>query len=170
MTNDWQEKKDKKINLKDCSLVALEVAVNFMYGIEVPEKFTELSELFHLSEMFMIENLTEVVIQRLNEEITEENYLEVCKIAEMYNKENLINKCALFVINQVGEEDVRWEVLEKLNKVLVAISRNAIRATRANKEKKPTKRAKRVKRDSTPEFDYDAVQDVLEANFNDFND
>ena len=171
MTNDWQEKKDKKMNLKDCSLIAVEVAVNFMYGIEVPEKFTELPELFHLSEMFMIENLTEVVIQRLNEEITAENYLEVCKIAEMYNKENLINKCALFVINQVGEEDASWEVLKKLNNVMVAISRTLWRAMMANKEKKPTKRAKRVKRDNVPEFNYEAVQvqvqAVLEANFDD---
>ena len=73
MTNDWQEKKDKKINLKDCSLVALEVAVNFMYGIEVPEKFTELSELFHLSEMFMIENLTDSVTEVVKEEINIEH-------------------------------------------------------------------------------------------------
>ena len=167
LTNDWQEKKDKKINLKDCSVVALEVAVNFMYGIQVPEEFTELCELLNLAEMFMMENLAEVVIHRLNEEITEENYLEVCKIAEMYNKENLINKCALFVINQIGEEDAKWEVLEKLNKVLVAISKNALKAVKHNKERKGAKRAKRVKRDNTPEFDYNAVQDVLEANFDD---
>ena len=43
-----------------------------------------------IPEMFMIENLTEVVIQRMNEEITEENYLEVCKIAEMYNNQDQI--------------------------------------------------------------------------------
>ena len=93
--------------------------------------------------------------------------MEVCKIAEMYNKENLINKCVFFVINQIGEEDAKWEVLEKLNKVLVAISKNAMKAVKHNKERKGAKRAKRVKRDNTPEFDYNAVQDVLEANFDD---
>ena len=149
LTNDWQEKKDKKINLKDCSVVALEVAVNFMYGIQVPEEFTELCELLNLAEMFMMENLAEVVIHRLNEEITEENYLEVCKIAEMYNKENLINKCALFVINQIGEEDAKWEVLEKLNKVLVAISKNAMKAVKHNKERRG-QRGRRGSKGTTP--------------------
>ena len=38
MSKDWMEKREKRIELKDCTAKALEVAVDFMYGISIPKQ------------------------------------------------------------------------------------------------------------------------------------
>ena len=126
MTKDWLEKKDRKMELKECSAEALDVAVNFMYGIKVPERFTELRELLHIAELFMMGNLAEVVVQRLAEELTKDNYVEISQTAELYNKDSLINKCARFVYFQMGD-NVDWEVIGKLSNVMAAFGKIAMK-------------------------------------------
>ena len=64
LSKDWMERKEKKMELKDCSVEALKVAVNFMYGINIPEAFDEHGELLHLADLFMMENLKEVVVEK----------------------------------------------------------------------------------------------------------
>merc|ERR1719239_1926356 len=54
MSKDWMEKKEKRIELKDCSSKALEVAVDFMYGINIPKNFTKLRELLHIAVTFQM--------------------------------------------------------------------------------------------------------------------
>ena len=110
------------MDLKDCSAEALEVAVDFMYGIKVPARFTELCELLHLAELFMMENLSEIVVGRLAKELTTDNYLQVSQTAEMYNMENLIDKCATFIHDQLGN-NVEWEKMGKLSKVMAAFGK-----------------------------------------------
>ena len=91
------EKKEKKIELKDCSAEALIKAVDFMYGINVPEGFTRYINLLHLADLFMMENLKEVVVERLARNLSKENYLSISEIAEMYNATRLAEHCAHFV-------------------------------------------------------------------------
>ena len=144
LTKDWLEKKDRKMDLKDCSAEALDVAVNFMYGIKVPDQFTQLCHLLHLSELFMMENLTEVVVQRLTKEVTKDNYLEVSQTAELFSKENLINKCAVFLYEH---ENVEWDEMAKLPKVMAAFGKLHVVMKKKNAFKKrapPMKREKRV--------------------------
>ena len=57
LSGEWTERKEKKMVLKDCSAEALIVAVNFIYGISVPEDFTQYGDLLHLAELFQMENL-----------------------------------------------------------------------------------------------------------------
>ena len=142
LTKDWLEKKDRKMELKDCSADALDVAVNFMYGIEVPKEFTDLRDLLHLAEQFMMENLTEVVVQRLDKELTKENYLEVSKIAEMYNKDSLINKCALFVYDHMADLNVEWGEMGKLSNVMAAFGKIAM-IKKSKEAKKNSEKAKK---------------------------
>ena len=68
MSKDWD---GKRLKLEDCSAEALSVAVDFMYGIAIPLDFTELSELLYIANLFMMENLAEVVVQRFV--VTKEN-------------------------------------------------------------------------------------------------
>ena len=82
LSREWMEKKEKKMVLQDCSIEALNVAVNFMYGMNVPEDFTQYGDLLHLAELFMMENLKEVVVERLANNLSKGNYLETSKTAE----------------------------------------------------------------------------------------
>ena len=51
MSKDWMEKREKRVKLEDCSAEALGVAVDFMYGINIPVDFTGLRELLHIADL-----------------------------------------------------------------------------------------------------------------------
>ena len=128
LSKDWMEKKEKKMELKDCSAEALNVAVNFMYGINIPEDFTQHGELLHLADLFMMDKLKEVVVDRLTEALTTANYLETCQIAEVYNTTKLINHCVQFVYGEMCDSDeVNWKEMGKLPMVMAAFGKCAMR-------------------------------------------
>jgi len=163
LSRDWLEKKEKKMELKDCSVEALHVAVNFMYGVNIPEDFKGHAELLHLAELFMMDNLKEVIEERLAQALTKANYLEIChllhlaelfmldnlkevieeqlakaltksnyleisQMAELYSNTSLITKCGHFVFEEFGDGDeINWEDMEKLPKVMTAIVKRAMK-------------------------------------------
>ena len=54
-------KSKSEIEVEDCSLEVLTCAVNFMYGIPIPEGFADTQGLFHQADLFMMEDLKTVV-------------------------------------------------------------------------------------------------------------
>ena len=125
------EKKEKKMVLKDCSAEALNVAVDFMYGIQVPEGFTQYGDLLHLAELFMMENLKEAVVERLANNLSKENYLKTSQIAELYNATWLIKQCAHFVLEEMSNSDeVDWKEMAKLPSVIAAFGKKALKKKR----------------------------------------
>ena len=66
----WEE---KKIDFKDCSAEDMSVTVNFMYGFSISGDFKENGELLHLAELFVMEDLKEVIVKRLANEFTKDN-------------------------------------------------------------------------------------------------
>ena len=122
MAKDRVERKEKRIKLEDCSAKALSVAIDFMYGIDIPIDFTGLTDLLHISDLFMMENLTEVVVQRFV--LTNENYLAVSQAADLYNTYSLVKKCADFIYENLGE-GLKWDDIGKLPKVMVAFGERA---------------------------------------------
>jgi len=128
LSKDWMEKKEKRMELKDCSAEALNVAVNFMYGINIPEDFTKHGELLHLADLFMMDKLKEVVVDRLKDALTKANYLETCQIAELYNITRLINHCAHFVYEEMSDSDeIDWKQMGKLPTVMAAFGKCAMK-------------------------------------------
>merc|ERR1719222_429532 len=112
------------MEIKECSAGALHVAVNFMYGINIPEEFKEYGELIHLAELFIMDNLKEVVEERLEKDLTKANYLEISQIADLYSNTNLITKCGHFIFEQFGDSDeINWEEMGKLTKVMTAFGK-----------------------------------------------
>ena len=127
LSGEWTEKKEKKMVLKDCSAEALKVAVNFIYGISVPEDFTQYGDLLHLAELFQMENLKEVVVERLARNLSKENYLLISKIAEMYNATRLAEHCAHFVHEEMSVSDeIDWKEMGKLPSVIAAFGKKAM--------------------------------------------
>jgi len=128
LSNDWLEKKEKKMELKECSAEALHAAVNFMYGINIPEGFKEYGELLHLADLFMMDNLKEVIEERLAKALKKSSYLEVSQLAELYSNTNLITKCGHFVFEEFGDSDeIKWEEMVKLPKVMAAFGKRAMK-------------------------------------------
>ena len=128
LSKDWLEKKENKMELKDCSTEALHVAVNFMYGINIPEDFKEHGELLHLAELFMMDNLKEVIEELLAKAMTKLNYLEICQLAELYSNSSLITKCGNLIYEEFGKSDeINWEEMGKLPKVMIAFGKRAMK-------------------------------------------
>ena len=124
---EWQEWEEKKMVLKYCSAEALNVAVDFMYGIQVPEGFTQYGDLLHIAELFMMENLKEVVVERLANNLSRGNYLETSKTAELYKATRLIDQCAHFVHEEMSESDeIDWKEMGNLPTVMAAFGRKAM--------------------------------------------
>ena len=127
LSGEWTERKEKKMVLKDCSAEALIVAVNFIYGISVPEDFTQYGDLLHLAELFQMENLKEVVVERLANNLSKGNYLETSKTAELYKATRLIDQCAHFVHEEMSESDeIDWKEMGNLPTVMAAFGRKAM--------------------------------------------
>ena len=127
LSREWMEKKEKKMVLQNCSIEALNVAVNFMYGINVPEDFTQYGDLLHLAELFMMENLKEVAAERLANNLSKGNYLETSKTAELYKATRLIDQCAHFVHEEMSESDeIDWKEMGNLPTVMAAFGRKAM--------------------------------------------
>ena len=51
----------------------MSVALNFMYGFSISGDFKENGELLHLAELFVMEDLKEVIVKRLANEFTKDN-------------------------------------------------------------------------------------------------
>jgi len=128
LSKDWLEKKERRMEFKECSAEALHVAVNFMYGINVPEDFKEHGKLLHLAELFMMDNLKEVTEERLAKAMTKANYLETSQLAELYSITSLITKCGNFVFEEIGDGvEINWEDMGKLPKVMAAFGKRAMK-------------------------------------------
>ena len=116
------------MEFKDCSVEALNVAVNFMYSISIPGDFTEHGELLHLADLFMMEDLKEVVVERLAKDLAKANYLEISQVAELYNVDSLINKCANFVFEKMNDRDeINWKEMVKLPRVMAAFGKRTMK-------------------------------------------
>lgn len=129
LSKDWLEKKEKKMDIKECSVSVLHVAVNFMYGINIPEEFKEYRDLIHLADLFMMDNLKEVIEERLEKALSKANYLEISQIADLYSNTSLITKCGNFMYEEFGDGDeINWEEMGKLTKVMTAFGKSAMKA------------------------------------------
>ena len=64
------------MELKDCSYEALEVAVNFMYHLHIPDGFSENIELLHLADLLMMDDLKGKAAALLAKSLSHANYLE----------------------------------------------------------------------------------------------
>ena len=134
LSKDWLAG-ERNIELKDCSVEALHAAVNFMYGINIPEDFKEHADLLHLAEFFMMDNLKEVVEELLTKSLSKKNYLAVSHLAELYSITSLITKCGDFVFEEIGEV-VSWQEMGKFPQVMIAFGKRAMKERKGKVVKK----------------------------------
>ena len=103
----WEE---KKIVFKDCSAEEMSVAVNFMFGFSLSGDFKENGELLHLAELFMMEDLKQVTVKCLANELTKDNYLDICQAAELYKVDSLVMKCGYFIYEEMNNCEIGWKL------------------------------------------------------------
>ena len=81
------------MEVKDCSHEVLTCIVNFMYGVPIPEDFTDTEVLPHQAELFMMEDLKSAVGLLIAKNLSLETLKELVLLAERYREVKLQEKC-----------------------------------------------------------------------------
>ena len=93
------------MEVREFSFAVLSTAVDFIYGIDIPESFNnseDLKSLLYLSDLYLMDNLKAAVSSLMANELSEENILENIRLAELYRATLLMDECAGFVLEHVN--------------------------------------------------------------------
>ena len=125
------------MEVKDCSHEVLTCIVNFMYGVPIPEDFTETEALLHQAELFMMEDLKSAVGLLIAKNLSLETLKELVLLAERYREVKLQEKCGEFILAHMEELDDG--LLAEL--ALPPSARVAFQAVKVNQSEKKSKEA-----------------------------
>ena len=92
------------MEVTEFSFEVLSTAVEFMYGIEIPETFNnsqDLRSLLHLSDFYLMDDLKAAVGSIIGRNLKKENILENIQLAEQFRAALLSDKCASFLLDDV---------------------------------------------------------------------
>ena len=102
----------REIEVKDCTPEVLTQAVNFIYGVEIEDDFTDHAGLLDIAVKFKMQDLKDEVGMLIAKELDQDNYLEIGRRAEKYEADLLAEKCARFVLHKAS--DVDWDEIKRL--------------------------------------------------------
>ena len=88
------DQKYKSMLVECCTFEVFVQAVNYMYGIDIAEDFSDLIGLMDIAELFLMPSLKNEVSLRLSETLNKSNYIEISLAAEKYNDKVLGEKIA----------------------------------------------------------------------------
>ena len=90
------EKKKCSADAKEFSHKVLSTAVDFMYGIDIPEDFKcvdDLKSLLHLADFYLMEDLKDAVGSCIGGKLEQDNLVEDTLLSEKFRAMELSPKC-----------------------------------------------------------------------------
>ena len=90
------EKKKWSADAKEFSHKVLSTAVDFMYGIDIPEDFKcvdDLKSLLHLADFYLMEDLKDAVGSCIGGKLEQDNLVEAALLVEKFRAMELSHKC-----------------------------------------------------------------------------
>ena len=79
-------------------------------------------------EFFVMDDLKEVVDERLTKDLTKDNHLGISQAAEQYKVDSLIKKCGYFVYEEMNKcDNTNWMEMEKMLNVMAAFGERALK-------------------------------------------
>jgi len=119
-----------EIEVIDCSPEVLTCAVDFMYGIPIPEDFADIEGLLHQADLFMMEDLKSAAGLLIAKTLSLDTLKELVILGERYREVKLQESCGDFILAHI--EELKDEKLSEL--ALPPITRQAIHAVKAMKK------------------------------------
>ena len=98
-------KSKSEMDVEDCSLEVLTCAVNFMYGIPIPEDFLDIQGLLHQADLFMMEDLKTAVGRVIAKTLCLDTVKEIALVAEKYREVTFQETCGAFILANIEELD-----------------------------------------------------------------
>ena len=102
------DEEDKQfLEIKEFPTSTVEQMIQFLYGFEIPDNFKDVTNLYALAEKYSLQDLKGIILKRLDN-ITRENFLQTAEMAEVYNLEELTEKCATFCVTEAAKS-LTWK-------------------------------------------------------------
>jgi len=99
-----------EVMLEGRSEEVVRVAIDFMYGVDIKDTFTDYTGLFDIAQFLLMSDLKEeaekLIVKKTK--ITGENILRLSRLAETYQARLLAEKCALFLLRDDTGEAPGW--------------------------------------------------------------
>ena len=89
----------KTMEVKEFSYEVLSAAVDFMYGIEIPEEFDneeDLKSLVHMADLYLMEDLKDAAGFLIGKTLNQDNVFDISKFANKFGAMFLSDQCANF--------------------------------------------------------------------------
>jgi len=99
LLNEKKDEPKKFLEVKEYPTGTVEQMIQFLYGFEIPEKFKDFTNLYALAEKYALQDLKGIILKKLDN-ITRENFLQTAEMAELYNLDELTEKCATFCVRE----------------------------------------------------------------------
>ena len=124
-----------EIEVIDCSPEVLTCAVDFMYGIPIPEDFADIEGLLHQADLFMMEDLKSAAGLLIAKTLSLDTLKELVALGERYREVKLQESCGDFILAHI--EEMQEEMISEL--ALPPIARQVIQAFKVMKKESKEK-------------------------------
>ena len=128
-------KSKSEIEVIDCSPEVLTCAVNFMYGIPIPEDFADTKGVLHQADIFMMEDLKSAAGLLMAKTLSWDTLKELVALGERYREVKLQESCGDFILAHI--EEMQEEMISEL--ALPPIARQVIQAIKVMKKESKEK-------------------------------
>jgi hypothetical protein len=120
VTGDFKERQERVVEVRDIEPDAMQQVLDYMHGI--PVTGGSVADLLEATERFQMEAMKEQVCRMAVGLITRENAVQLGKLAELYNAEELLHRSAKFIADfnvKIPEDEAKGAV-ELITKALQA--------------------------------------------------
>ena len=154
-------KSKSEIEVIDCSPEVLTCAVNFMYGVPIPEDFVDIKDLLRQADLFMMEDLKSAAGLLMAKTLSWDTLKELVVLGERYREVKLQESCGDFILAHI--EELKDEKLSEL--ALPPITRQAIHAVKAMKKecKEKIEKIQGDAEENIEKIESDAEEKILAA-------
>jgi len=124
---------NKAMEVEEFSYEVLSAAVDFMYGIEIPEEFNkeeDLKSLLHMADLYLMQDLKDAAEFLISKTLNKENICDISQFADKFRAMLLSEQCAEFLI--VNHASVEDEMLAEIKEgtVMAAVAMKMLKGPR----------------------------------------
>ena len=124
---------NKAMEVEEFSYEVLSTAVDFMYGVEIPEGFNkeeDLKSLLHLADLYLMEDLKDAAGFLISKTLNKENICDISKFADKFRAMLLSKSCANFLFDNHSSVDDERLAEMKEGTVMAALAMKMLKGPR----------------------------------------
>ena len=102
-TDVGSQRGEKVIDVRECPPLVLEMVVNFMYDIDLPEDFNfqDFEGVLLMADFYHMEDLKDAVASHMSKHWNETNILALSQLAEKYKAEKMQEMCCDYILTNL---------------------------------------------------------------------